>query len=188
MTLSRTLLLAMLLAPSNGWCAQAAATAAPQEGSPAMHHEHAASVPSTSLTVHAGDRSLSLALPDLQTLPQITVSVFNGHSKQTESYTGPLVADVLAKAGVLLNEKTQHDVLDSYVLASGTDGYFVVFSGAELQPGLNKAQVIIAITQAGQPLGHNGAFQLIDPLDVKPARWVRNLNSITMMPVGSTAH
>ena len=148
----------------------------------------AASQPSTALGVRAGEKTLTLSLAELQAMPQITVSVFNAHSKQNETYTGPLVADVLAKAGVTLSEKTQHGVLDSYVLASGTDGYFVVFSGAELQPGLHKAQAIIAVAQAGQPLTRTGAFQLIDSVDVKPARWVRNLNALSVVSVTAPVH
>lgn len=148
-----------------------------------MPHEHAEAKPSTSLTVHAADRTLTLALSDLQAMPQTSVSVFNAHSKQNETYSGPLVSDVLAKAGVTLSEQTQHSILASYVVATGTDGYFVVFSGAELQPGLHKTQAIVAIAQSGQPLTRTGAFQLIDSADAKPARWVRNLNSLSVLPV-----
>ncbi len=148
-----------------------------------MHHEHAPAQPSTALTVQAGNRKVTLSVADLQAMPQTTVSVFNGHTQQNESYTGPLVSEVLARAGVTLSEATQHAVLDSYVLAAGTDGYFVVFSGAELQPGLHKAQAIVAIAAAGQPLARSGAFQLIDGAEVKPARWVRNLSALTVVPV-----
>lgn len=148
-----------------------------------MHHEHAATQPSTTLALSGRGQRLALDAAALQAMPQTTVSVFNAHSKQQEGYTGPLVSDVLAKLGLLLNEKTQHEVLDSYVVATGTDGYFVIFSGAELQPALHKTQAIVALTRAGQPLGRNGAFQLIDPADVKPARWVRNLCALTIVPV-----
>ena len=154
-----------------------------QEGASAMRPDHPPAQPSTALVVRAGDRTVTLSLAELQAMPQTNISVFNAHSKQTETYSGPLVAEVLARAGLILGETTQHGVLDSYVIASGTDGYFVVFSGAELQPGLHKAQTVVAIAQAGQPLSRTGAFQLVDPIDVKPARWVRNLNALTVMPV-----
>ncbi len=153
-----------------------------------MHHDHAPAQPSTVLTVNLSGHSASLSLADLQALPQTTVAVHNEHTKADETYSGPLVSDVLTKAGMTLSEATQHNVLDSYVTAAGTDGYFVVFSGSELQSGLHKAQVIIAIAQSGQPLTRTGAFQLIDPLDVKPARWVRNLSALTMTPVAAAAH
>ncbi len=109
-----------------------------------------------------------------------------GTPRRTRPTPAPLVSDVLAKAGVALSGATEHDILRSYVVATGTDGYFVVFSGAELQSALHKAQCLVALTKGGQPLTENGAFQLVDPLDVKPARWVRNLSGLAVMPVAST--
>ena len=154
-------------------------------GDEAGHTEKPA-IPSTVLEVSvAGHPAVSLRLADLQAMPQATVEVFNAHTKQNETYAGPPVAAVLAKGGVALGEKTQHDILDSYILGTGADGYFVVFSGAEMQPGLHKTDAIIAITQAGKPLTRTGAFQLIAPEDVKPARWVRNLRSLTVVPVAA---
>lgn len=142
--------------------------------------------PSTTLLVTIfGQPAVHLSLADLQVLPQTKVAALNAHSKQTENYSGPLVAAVLAKAGLTLSEHAQHQVLDSYVVATGTDGYFVVFSGAELQPQLHRAEPIIAIAEDAQPLTRTGAFQLVDPLDVKPARWVRNLTSLSMQAVPS---
>lgn len=153
-----------------------------------MQQEHPEARPSTSLTVRAGDRSVDFTLADLKSYPQSSVSVFNAHSRQNETYSGPLVSDVLARVGVTLTEQTQRAILDSFILATGTDGYFVVYSGAELQPGLHKAQAIIAIARSGQPLTATGAFQLIDPADAKPARWVRNLTSLTVVPVAAPGH
>ena len=156
-------------------------------GDEAGHTEKPAT-PATVLEISVGGHpALTLHLADLQAMPQTTVQVFNGHNKQNETYSGPLVATVLAKAGVTLAEKTQHDILDSYLVATGTDGYFVVYSGAELQPGLHKTQAIIAVAQAGHPLNRTGAFQLIDPEDAKPARWVRNVKSLTVVPVTGSA-
>ena len=148
-----------------------------------MHHDHAPAPLSTALTVHVGEMALTLSLADLRALPQTTVAVFNEHNKQNESFSGPLVSEVLTKAGLALSEKTQRAVLDSYIIATGTDGYFVLFSGTEVQPGLHKAQSIVAIAQSGAPLTRTGAFQLIDTVDTKPARWVRNLTSLTVVPV-----
>ncbi len=151
-------------------------------------HTEKPSTPSTVLAVSVSGRpAVVLHLADLQAMPQSSVQVFNGHSKQNERYSGPSVAAVLAYAGVALDEKTQHDILDSYVLGTGNDGYFVVFSGAELQPGLHKTEAIVAIAQGGQPLTQTGFFQLIDPEDAKPARWVRNLKALTVVLVPAPA-
>ena len=153
-----------------------------------MPRKAAEAKPSTALTVEALGHAITLSLADLQAMPQTTVTAFNAHNKQTETYSGPLVADVLAKAGLSLSGATQRQVLDSYVLASGTDGYFVIFSGVEVQPGLQKTQTIVAIARSGQPLSVTGAFQLIDPADAKPARWVRNLNALRVMAVSDPLH
>ena len=150
-------------------------------------HAERPATPSTSLKITVpGHPAMTFSLADLQGMPQVTVEVFNAHTKANESYTGALVSDLLAKAGSSLSETTQHGFLDSYVTASGTDGYFVVYSGAELQPGLHKAQTIVAIAQGGKPLTRTGAFQLVDAGDVKPARWVRNLQVLTVIPVAVT--
>ena len=43
--------------------------------------------------------------------------------------------------------------------------------------------MIVALSRNGTELGVNGQFQMIDSIDVKPARWVRNLSSIVVKPV-----
>lgn len=155
------------------------AQTAPPEG----HHEHAPARPSSTLRVRFGDQTVVLSLADVQALPQTSATVMNAHTKSEETYTGPTVANVLAKAGFALSGATEHAVLRSYVVATGTDGYFVVFSGAELQTALHKGQFLVAITEGGQPLAANGAFQLIDSLDAKPARWVRNMDGLSVVPI-----
>lgn len=144
-----------------------------------MHHaEKPAAVVSTTLLVRSPTQAVTLSLADLQALPQTTVKVHNGHTNADETYTGPLLSEVLAKAGLVVTPKSEHDFLRMSIVASGTDNYFVVYSGAEVEPALHKAEVIIALALEGKPLTRTGAFQLIDSLDVKPARWVRNLNKL----------
>lgn len=71
--------------------------------------------------------------------------------------------------------------MTSYVIATGSDGYAVVLSLAEVDPDFHQGQVLlVADTRDGQPLGKNGPFQLIVSDDKRPARWVHNLNSITL--------
>lgn len=151
------------------------------------HAEKPARLSATLKITVPGHPAVSLSLADLQALPQVTVAVTNAHTKANETYAGPMVAEVLAKAGLVLSAATQHVLLDSYVVAAGTDGYFVIFSAAELEPGLHKAHAIVALTQSGEPLTQAGAFQLIEPGDTKPARWVRNLNSLAVKPVTTAA-
>ena len=155
-------------------------------GEPGMHHAGTqdnakpAPKPSSSLLVIGPAQSITLSLADLQAMPQTTVKVHNGHTNADETYSGPRLSEVLAKVGLSLTPKNEHDFLRMYIVARGTDGYYVLYSGAEVEPGLHKAEVIVAIAQDGQPLTRTGAFQLIDSLDVKPARWVRNLSKISV--------
>ncbi len=155
--------------------------AAQSAPAPDMHHDKPPAAPSTTLAVSTGQGApLTFAVADLQALPQQTITVHNAHTKADETYTGPLVSDVIAKAGLAFSDKSEHPMLRMYLIATGTDDYFVVYSAAEVQPGLHRAKVIVAIAKSGQPLGVNGQFQLIDSGDVKPARWVRNLNSLML--------
>ena len=153
-------------------------------GSEMHHHDKAPAVPSTTLRVDTGSGpATTFSMDDLKALPQITVIVHNAHLNKEEMYTGPLLGDVLAKAGLPFSEKTEHPMLHMAILAGGTDKYFVVYSAAEVQPGLHTAKVIVALQRNGAPLDTSGQFQLVDSVDVKPARWVRNLNSITVKTV-----
>jgi hypothetical protein len=68
----------------------------------------------------------------------------------------------------------------SYLIASGSDGYPVVLSLAEVDPSFRGGQVLVADASNGQPLAKSGPFQLIVSEDKRPARWVRNLSSISL--------
>jgi hypothetical protein len=151
----------------------------PEQSTPP--HTHTMGTPSTTLTITTETgQPLILKLADLQALPQQTITAHNAHSKADETYTGPLLSDVLAKAGIVLTEKTEHPMLHQYVIATGTDKYWVLYSLAEVQPGLHTAKVIVAIARSGQPLTTSGQFELIDDTDVKPARWVHNVTTIAV--------
>jgi len=153
----------------------------PEPNAPAKPHSHTMGSPSTSLTINTGTGApLTLTLADLKALPQQTLTLHSAHQNADETYSGPLLSDVLAKAGVVLNEKTEHPMLHQYVIAAGTDKYWVLYSLAEVQPGLHRAKVIVAIARSGEPLTTAGQFELINDLDVKPARWVHNVTTITL--------
>jgi hypothetical protein len=157
----------------------------PSQNDPAKPHSHPMGAPSTSLTIKTDDgHSLTLTLADLKALPQQTLTVHNAHQNADETYSGPLLSDVLAKAGVVLTEKTEHPMLHQYVIATGTDKYWVLYSLAEVHPGLHKAKVIVAIARSGEPLTTAGQFELINDLDVKPARWVHNVTTIALHTPG----
>jgi Carboxypeptidase regulatory-like domain len=119
-----------------------------------------------------------LSPADFRALPHITIKVHKGHTNAEESYSGVLLEILLAKASAPVGKEFRKEALRTYLLASGTDGYSVLLSLAEVDSTFHAGQVIVADERDGQPLGKYGPFQLIVPGDSRPARWVHNLNSI----------
>lgn len=153
--------------------------------SPAQQMEHSApSVPSTQLTIKTYDgKTLAFSPADLAALPHKSVAVFNAHSKSNETYSGVPLADLLAKAGVPLGEAVRGKLFMIGVVATGTDSYSVLYSLAEVDPAIHTGDVIVADTLDGQKLGKDGAFKMVSSEERRPARWVRNLTSISVVKV-----
>jgi len=125
---------------------------------------------------------LTLTAADLKRMPRKTLSVMNPHEKKNETYEGVLLQDILAKAGTPQGENLRGKAMGTYVVAEADDGYRVVFSLAELEPGIGNAEVLVADTMDGEPLGAKlGPLRLVAPHDKRPARWVRMLKSITIV-------
>jgi hypothetical protein len=143
-------------------------------------HDHAPAAPSTSLTLAVDGKTTTLSVAELQAMPQKTVTVHNEHSKVDESYTGVLLGDLLTKYGFPVDKTTQRKMLRSYLVAEGTDKYWVLYSVTEIESSEHNGEVIVATTVGGKPLGKDGQFKLVDSGDKKPERWVRNLKSITV--------
>lgn len=79
---------------------------------------------------------------------------------------------VLDEVGVAAGEKIQGAELRNYVVVSAKDGYAVVLALAEVDPSLQKNQIIIADRMDGKSLDEKrGPFQLVVPEDERPARW-----------------
>ena len=143
-------------------------------------HTHAVAPVSTSLTLTIDGKATKLSVSDLEAMPQTTVMVHNEHTKMDESYTGVLLGAVLAKYGFPIDKTTHQKMLRSYLTAEGTDKYWVLFSVTEIEGSEHNADVIIATSMGGKPLGADGQLKLVDSGDKKPQRWVRNLASITV--------
>jgi hypothetical protein len=91
---------------------------------------------------------------------------------------------VLAKSGLVASAETYALILHSSVIATGADGYFVLYSTAELEPMFSSGKSIVAVMQFDLPVP--SGIQLVDPVDVKPARWVHSLASLSVMSVAPT--
>ena len=145
------------------------------------HMDKAPVPPSHSLNITIQGRLTTLTLDDLLKLPQTTVHVHNAHSNQDETYTGPLLSDVLGRAGLTFSKETEPLILHSALVATGTDRYFVLYSAAEVMPAFSKSQVIVAVMKSGLPDTAGGNIQLINTDAARPARWVHGLLDINII-------
>jgi hypothetical protein len=149
-----------------------------------MDHHSRQTVPSAQLKINGLDgKSITLSLEDFAALPHKTVSVFNSHSKTNEKYSGVPLADLLAKVGVPLGEQVKGKVFLTGIVAEGTDNYDVLYALAEVDPSIHAGDVIVADSVDDHKLEKDGAFKMVSTQEKRPARWVRNLASITVIEV-----
>jgi hypothetical protein len=154
---------------------------APKSEASAMEeHQHTPTPASASLTLTIDGKATTLLVAELQAMPQKTLTVHNEHAKADETYSGVLLSDLLTKYGFPVEKTTQKKMLRSYLVAEGTDKYWVLYSLTEVEGSEHNGEVIVATSVGGKPLGADGQFKLVDSADKKPQRWVRNLNSITV--------
>jgi hypothetical protein len=120
-----------------------------------------------------------IKVEELKEIARKTVAVHNPHSNADEKYEGVELADLLTKYGAPLGKELRGPALANYVVATGSDGYKVVFSLAEVDPSFHPGNVLVADTMNGKPLdAHTGPFRLVVTEDQRPARGVRNLVSL----------
>jgi hypothetical protein len=123
---------------------------------------------------------LSLTLADLKAMPRTRLEVKD--EGRTVVYEGVLVGEILKRAGSPVGPEMRGNAISSYVLASASDGYQVVFSLAELDPAFTSNDVIVADTIDGKPLfAYQGPLRIIAPKDARAARSVRMLQRLDVV-------
>jgi hypothetical protein len=133
------------------------------------------------VVIAANQKSETISLSELKSLPHITVTVQNSHSNTQEIYSGVRVADLLSKLGAPLGSELRGKVMVNYVRATGADGYQVVFSLAEIDPAFHSGEIIVADEMNSKPLdAKSGPFKLVASEGKRPARWVRNIISLEL--------
>ena len=146
------------------------------------HPAAAETTPATGTLTIGGDvaQTLTLTPADIKVLPRTTVTVTEEGREVT--YEGVLVAEILRKAGVPLGREMSGGAVASYVLAGAKDGYQVLFSLAELDPGFTSNEIIIADTTDGKPLfDYQGPLRIVAPHDKRGARSIRMLQTISVV-------
>ncbi|WP_432729639.1 molybdopterin-dependent oxidoreductase [Variovorax sp. W6] len=142
----------------------------------------------------AVDRPAAFTEADLAARTPITqtVNFSSGSGPQTHTYTGAGLWPLLSDAGIQLDGAIKNDVLSRYLLATGADGYKVVFALGELSPDFGNKPSVVAYAETtsgtSAPLGTaDGPFRVTAPGDVKGGRYVSNLVRLDVMAAPTTA-
>ncbi len=146
----------------------------------------AQSAPTRAQLTIGGDveKRLSLTREDLLHMPRKTLKVMNPHENKEETYEGVSLPELLKLAGVPRGAQLRGAAMATYVQADASDGYRVVFSLAELDADFQDSDVIVADTMNGAPLDDKiGPFRLVAPHDKRPARWIKMLQSLTVVRI-----
>ncbi|HEX5245254.1 MAG TPA: molybdopterin-dependent oxidoreductase [Tepidisphaeraceae bacterium] len=111
---------------------------------------------------------------------QVIVKDRAGHAV---TYRGPLLRDVLSKAGVVIGNDPSHGHRAPLcVLVIASDGYKSIFSLSELDPSLRDRPIILANQRDGQQLdSKEGPLRLIVADESKPERWIRQVSTIKVV-------
>jgi DMSO/TMAO reductase YedYZ molybdopterin-dependent catalytic subunit len=134
------------------------------------------------LQVAYQDKKVSLDASDLAKLPVTEVDASDHQTKHR--YSGVLVRDILGLVGAPFGEALRGKALSLVVRITANDNYIVVFALAEFDPGFSDRSIILAAQQDGQPLPDNAApFRIVIPGDTHPARWIRQVRSIEVIPL-----
>ncbi|WP_151086207.1 molybdopterin-dependent oxidoreductase [Hymenobacter baengnokdamensis] len=129
----------------------------------------------------ATPRTFSAA--DLAALPRHEQATTDKDGKK-HLYRGVALADVLHLAGAPAGKAIHGAVLAEAVLATAADGYRAVFALPEIDADFSPQTILLADQRDGQPLpAPDGPYQLIVPLEKKPARWVRQLTGLRVVSV-----
>ena len=144
---------------------------------------HAAESTSVSVTGEVKTPTV-FSLPGLQALPQATKSetYTSAGSPVTDTFTGPTLWNVIqAAGGISTNSAVKNDLLNKYIITTGTDGYKSIISAGEIAPNFGHKQDLIAIQDTNNTLPHpNGVARVTASSDKAGGRYVSNLDNLTV--------
>ena len=140
--------------------------------------------PSTELTLTGiAGKTKTLTPAEFKALPHVTVNVHNAHSGKDESYSGVAIRDLLAMVEPAKGEGPKVSGNMVVIVAGATDNFHVAITLCDTNPECRNGQAIVADTEGGQAIDADGAFKMILTEDKKPARWARNLSSLSVKAV-----
>ena len=121
-------------------------------------------------------RDISIDLDMLKRFAHVEVTAKVHDSKPIKWSGVPLRTLVAAWFATPVGDKLRGPWLAAVVRATGSDGYQVVFTLAELDEQFGNLEVLVADQQDGKPIdAADGPVRLVVPSDKRGGRWVRNL-------------
>lgn len=142
-------------------------------------HRHAAAR-SAAPAAPIGPVEVKLDEASIARLPQITAQG-EAHGRKL-SCEGVALHELLRASGAMPAEPLRGAQLARVVLIRARDGYRAAFSLAELDPTLGNRQVVLTRRCDGAALpADDGPWRLIAPGEARPARWVRQVESIRVV-------
>jgi hypothetical protein len=127
-----------------------------------------------------------LTIRELRELPAVTqtVTYTAGGVPVTDTYTGPLLIDVIREAGgVVTDPAARNGILAHYVVIKGSDGYRVVCSFGEIDTRFGGEPITVAYDDTTGGLGWFGAdgrAWMVVPGDAAGGRYVSDLVSLAV--------
>ncbi len=124
----------------------------------------------------------SYTVADVQALPVSTQTdtFLQGATPKTFTFTGATMFGLLSSNGLI-----DSNILDDYVVATGSDGYGVVYSMGEIDPATRSGNVALVAYDDGTgtfPSISNGGglLRTTAPFDSKGGRYVSNLETLAV--------
>jgi DMSO/TMAO reductase YedYZ molybdopterin-dependent catalytic subunit len=143
----------------------------------------AATAQEQTLTVVAGGKTTTITAAQAKSLPRARAEA-RTEQGTINVYEGVLMGELLARAGAPVGPGMRGTDITSYVVATSTDGYTVVFSLTEINPHFTDSHIIVADTVDGQPLpAAQGPWRVIVPKDKYGTRWARQVQKLEVISV-----
>ena len=131
--------------------------------------------------VRADGAVVTLEERTLMAMPRTTITAAL-HGKSA-TYTGTELKAVLAAAKIAPLDSLRGPALALSVVAIAADGYRMTIALSELDATIGNRSVLVVNRQDGEPLpAADGPWRLVIPADVRPARWVRQLVRLEIVP------
>ncbi len=133
-----------------------------------------------SLIVRGAGISKTLSLEDIRKLPSQKIHATPEH-RAAADYDCTAVATVLASTGASPEKSLRGKRLSDYLLVKASDGYQAVFALPEIDPEFNDRPLWLCYLANGAPMpAEEGPLRLIVPGEKRGARWVRNVNELSV--------